>query len=152
MPRDLAGLLSVVVIMISLACQATGNREMPQPAVIVVTPDASGGFTRELVAAQSRYAQGIECGTQYLFEMADLANEAPEHLPELVAAFRTGVGAEHASVIVMLMRRRANLVIPSLVELSRDQDPAVRRRALEALETAVAAVETRDDGCTPAAS
>lgn len=130
-----------------VACHFGGQESIPEPVVPQRSPEVQAGFPEELLAAERRYASGIECGTQHLFEMADLAKEAPAHIPEVVGAFRTGDGAREASTVLLLMRKRALLVVPPLLELSRHPDVTVRERATEAIQTAFAAADIPETGC-----
>jgi hypothetical protein len=130
-------------LMISLvACIMPGRDELPEVAEQPKPTPMPTGFARDLDAAQLRHAHGIECGTQYLFEMADLAKQADQHIPEPVSAFRAGKGDMEASTILMLMQDRALLAVPALVELANDADPGVRRRGQAALDTVFESVDS----------
>jgi hypothetical protein len=101
----------------------------------------AGSLTRAIAAAELRHAQGIECGTQYMFEMRALARSAPDHLPELVEVFRTGIGQRHALFIIYLMKERAVLALPLFDQLAHDPDAGVRQRAAEGIKAVEEALE-----------
>jgi hypothetical protein len=79
--------------------------------------------------------------------MADLAKQADDHIPELVAAFRTGKGENEASTVLRLMQSRAVLAVPALLELAGDPDPSVRNRGLAALDIAFDAASATKATC-----
>ncbi len=124
------------------------SEELPEVAERPRPAPAPTAFARSLEQAAHRYANGIECGTQYLLEMADLARDADQHIPELVEAFRTGNGESEAASILRLMQERALLVVPALSELAGDPDPAVRRRGRIALDIAFESANTSPPSCT----
>ena len=132
---------AITVVVAALLVPACVSEPLPEPARRPAAPLEVGSLTRELVAAEFRHAQGIECGTQYMFTMRDLARQAPDHLPELVDALRTGTGQRHALFILYLMKERAALVLPLLEELSHDSDAGVRARAAEGIKAVEEALQ-----------
>jgi hypothetical protein len=139
---------SLAGLVLLASCGAVREDELPKVADgHRPTPKASE-FAVALDAAAARYVRGIECGTQYLLEMADLAGQADEHLPELTAAFRAGKADSEATTILRLMQSRALLAVPGLMELADDPDPAVRTRALAALEVVFEAAEPATTTCS----
>ncbi len=123
----------------------------PDPWLPVVVRSApTGTLSEALVVAERQHAQGIECGTQYMFDMAALARTADKHVPELVEAIRSGVGVSHALVLLHFMQERALVAVPAFLDLSRHPDPTVRQRAIDALNAALTAADPQDSCCQAA--
>jgi len=130
-----------------LAAGCTVDSLPPPRLPLIVSSAPTGTLSEALVVAERQHAQGIECGTQYMFDMAALAQTADKHVPELVEAIRSGVGASHALFLLHFMQERALVTVPAILDLSRDPDPTVRQRAIEALNAALTAADPQDSCC-----
>jgi hypothetical protein len=138
---------AVAQVVLLASCSAIGQDELPKVASRPRAMPPTSDFEIALAAAEVRYARGIECGTQYLLEMAELAKQADEHVPELVSAFQTGKAESEASTVLRLMQDRALLAVPGLMELANDPSPAVRQRAQAALQIVFEAAEPARTTC-----
>jgi hypothetical protein len=88
----------------------------------------------ELQLSGARHKSGIECGTQYLFEMADIAARAKGHPDVLVSAIEHGAGRYEAATVLALLGPAGAEAVPDLVSLAGRGDLEVATVALGAVD------------------
>ena len=136
MARRLAKRTALLMLCFALgsACMAERGTPLPQPA----EPPRELGHgerstTRALEEAARRYESGIECGTQYLFEMVEIGKQAQASLPDVVAAIKAPHTRNHALFLLGLLNKEASPAVPLLVALANNPDPAISAAALKAV-------------------
>jgi hypothetical protein len=115
-------------------------QDEPLPAAYVRPPaqvqesDATRALREELRLADARHKTGIECGTQYLFEMADIAARAKGQMGGLLSVIELGSGRHEAVTVLTLLGPAAADAIPRLVELAGRSDTDLAEAALRAID------------------
>jgi hypothetical protein len=127
----------LLLSVLTLATGCSGSRDaMPEPILTAMPAPTPTIPWRPLAEAELRRRSGIEGGTQYLFEMAALADQAvaEDAIPEVVAAVRSGPGRQEAATVLSILGADAADVVPDLVDLAGGPDREAADAALRAID------------------
>jgi hypothetical protein len=130
------GRLVLTSLILITAC-SSWHEELPEPFQMPSMHQVAESIPwPPLAEAELRHRNGIECGTQYLFEMADLADQAyaAGATHALVAAIMSGPGRQEAVMVLGMLGPDAANVAPDLVQLAGSSNPEAADAALRAID------------------
>ena len=134
-------------VVLGMALVACAGNDLPPTTERVATPAPAPQLAQDLAAAERHYANGIECGTQFLSQMHPLAVRAEAHPDEFVAAIEANVAPTQTANLIRVMGERSVALVPALVAKAMQSGPRTPTQAAESLVLVVDTIEQARRQC-----